>query len=127
MAKELKRQDLKTTDYAEKGVQGFKKGNPGGGRKLGSLDFKTKFYKMLDKIATQNGITADEVEEQILLVGYKKAKEGDYNFYRDMLDRVHGRATQPTDITTGGEKINVDDKTAQLAAEYEAKLKKLQD
>lgn len=127
MAKIYKRPEIKPSDYTEKGSRGFKKGNPGGGRPPGSLDFKTKFYRMIDKIAKQNQIDREEVEEQILLVGYKRAKEGDYNFYRDMLDRLHGRPTQPIDATTGGEKINVSDDAAKLAKEYEEKLKKLQE
>lgn len=64
------------------------------GRPVGSLDFKTKWYKMIDKIATQNNLTPEEIDEQLLLVGYKKAKDGDYSFYRDAMDRIHGKAEQ---------------------------------
>mgnify|MGYP006055707927 CR=1 FL=1 len=77
----------------------FVKGNPGGGRPNGSLDFKTKFYKVIDKLAEQNNLTPEEVEEQILLVGYKKAKDGDYSFYRDLMDRIHGRPVQKQELT----------------------------
>ena len=72
---------------------------PMGGRPQGSLDFKTKFYKVIDKLAKQNNITAEEVEEQLLLVGYKKAKDGDYSFYRDLMDRIHGRPIQKSELT----------------------------
>jgi hypothetical protein len=67
--------------------------NPAG-RPKGSLDFKTKFYNVVEKIAEQNDITPNEVEEQLMLVGYKKAKDGDYSFYRDLMDRVHGKPIQ---------------------------------
>jgi len=77
----------------------FVKGNPGGGRPQGSLDFKTKFYKMIDKIASNNNLTPEEVEEQLLMVGYKRAKDGDYSFYRDIMDRVHGRPVQKSELT----------------------------
>lgn len=77
------------------------------GRPKGSLDFKTKFYNVIDKLAKQNNISAEEVEEQLMLVGYKKAKEGDFGFYRDLMDRLHGKPLQKqeTDITSGGEKL----------------------
>lgn len=72
--------------------------NPNG-RPKGSEDFKTKFYKVVDKLAKQNNITPEEVEEQILLVGYKRAKDGDYSFYRDLMDRIHGRPVNKNEIT----------------------------
>lgn len=77
----------------------FLPGNKLGGRTAGAVDFKTKFYLMLDKIAKNNNMTPDEVEEQLLMVGYKKAKEGDYSFYRDVMDRVHGRPIQKNELT----------------------------
>lgn len=81
--------------------------NPNG-RPKGSLDFKTKFYLMLDKIAKNNNMTPDEVEEQLLMVGYKKAKEGDYSFYRDVMDRVHGRPVQKNEHTgANGEPLQI--------------------
>lgn len=84
----------------------WKAGHPStGGRTLGSLDFKTKWYKMVDKLAAQNNLTPEEIDQQLLLVGYKKAKDGDYSFYRDAMDRIHGRPMQPTDITSGGKEI----------------------
>lgn len=85
----------------------FVKGNPGGGRPVGSLDFKTKWYKMIDKIAEANDITADEVELELVKVGYKRAKEGDYSFYRDAMDRIHGKPLQHTDITTNGKDLPI--------------------
>lgn len=72
---------------------------PMGGRPKGSLDFKTKFYNMVDKIAKNNNLTSEEVEEQLLMVGYKRAKDGDYSFYRDIMDRVHGRPVNKNEIT----------------------------
>lgn len=72
------------------------------GRPAGSLDFKTKWYKMIDKIAEANDITADEVELELVKVGYKRAKEGDYSFYRDAMDRIHGKPMQPTEMEVKG-------------------------
>lgn len=85
----------------------FVKGNPGGGRPNGSLDFKTKWHIFIDKVAKQNDMTPEQIDEQLLAVGFKKAKEGDYSFYRDIHDRVYGKPMQPTDITSKGERVLV--------------------
>lgn len=88
----------------------FVKGNPGGGRPLGSLDFKTKFEIFLNKLAKQNDMSPQEIDEQLFAVAYKKAKEGDYQFWRDVHDRVYGKPLQKqeTDITSGGKPIIID-------------------
>jgi len=68
------------------------------GRPKGSENFATKWERMVKKIADQNNLTPDEIDEQLLLVGYKKAKDGDYSFYRDAMDRIHGKAPQVVDF-----------------------------
>lgn len=52
-------------------------------------------------------MTPEEVENILLESGVNKALNGDYAFYRDIFDRVHGKPVQKTesDITSGGEKI----------------------
>lgn len=84
----------------------FTQGNKLGGRTPGSLDFKTKWHIFIDKVAKQNDMTPEQIDEQLLAIGFKKAKEGDYAFYRDIHDRVYGKPMQPTDLTSGGEKIS---------------------
>ena len=81
----------------------FVAGNSLGGRTAGSLDFKTKWNIFIDKVAKQNNMTPNEIDEQLLAVGFKKAKDGDYAFYRDIHDRVYGKPQQYIDHTTGGE------------------------
>jgi hypothetical protein len=76
-----------------KGVSGNPKGKP-----KGTESFSTKFYKVIDKLAKQNDLTPDEIEEQLILVGYKKAKDGDYQFYKDLHDRIHGKAPQTINL-----------------------------
>ncbi len=84
----------------QKGVSG----NPAGKPK-GTESFATKWYRMVEKIADSNHITPDQVEEELLKVGYKRAKDGDYSFYRDVMDRIHGKPEQKTDITSGGQPL----------------------
>ncbi len=76
----------------------FAKGNPGGGRPQGSLDFKTKFFKVIDKLAKEENLSSEEIEEKLLLVGYEKAKSGDFQFYRDLHDRIYGKAPQTINV-----------------------------
>ena len=77
----------------------FAKGNPGGGRPSGSLDFKTKWNIFIDKVAAQNNMTPNEIDEQLLAVAFKKAKDGDYSFYRDTQDRVYGKPLQKQELS----------------------------
>jgi len=77
----------------------FVAGNSLGGRTAGSLDFKTKWINFIEKVAAQNDMTPNEIDEQLLAVAFKRAKDGDYAFYRDTQDRVHGKPMQPTETT----------------------------
>ncbi len=79
-------------------------GNPSG-RPPGSLNFATKFRAFVEKVAENNEMTPEEIEEQLLAVGYKNAKAGNYNFWRDLHDRVYGKPEGSLDIKSGGEKL----------------------
>lgn len=82
------------------------------GRPQGSLDFKTKFEIFLDKLAKQNNMSPQEIDEQLFAVAYKKAKEGDYQFWKDVHDRVYGKPIQRSELTgkDGGAIIVKEDK-----------------
>lgn len=87
---------VKNGDKLERNPDGtIKSGvlNPNG-RPTGTENFSTKWRKAIEKIASQNDMDVDEIEQQLLLVGYKKAKEGDYRFYQDIFDRVYGKPNQ---------------------------------
>lgn len=64
------------------------------GKKVGTLDWSTKWDIFIDKVAKQNNITPDEVDEQLLAVAFKEAKNANYAFYKDIQDRKHGKATE---------------------------------
>ena len=100
----------------------FVAGNSLGGRTAGSLDFKTKWNIFIDKVAKQNNMTPNEIDEQLLAVAFKKAKDGDYAFYRDTQDRVHGKPLQVTELTgLGGKDLfngETKDKADKLVKEY---------
>jgi len=98
MGEETKPQ--KTGEKVDKGY--FKKGDDPrrniNGRPHGALNFSTKFRMLVEKVAQQENITPEEVEQQLIEVGYNSAKEGNYNFWRDLHDRVYGQATQNVNV-----------------------------
>jgi len=85
----------------------FTKGKSGNenGRPLGQKNYATLYREALIKLAKANNKDEAELELEILSKGILKAREGDYRFYKDLLDRVHGTATIRTDITSKGESI----------------------
>jgi hypothetical protein len=80
-------------------------GNPNG-RPLGQRNYATIYKEALIKLATMNGMEPEAMETDILLKGLASARKGDYRFWKDIHDRIHGTATQKTDITSKGEKLN---------------------
>lgn len=97
-----------TVEKESKPWQFQKGGDPrrnNNGRPPGALNFKTKWLKLIDKLAAENNITADDVEMQLLLTGFKKAKQGDFRFIKDIWDRVYGKPLQEVDVTTNGRDI----------------------
>jgi len=84
----------------------FPKGTSGNlnGRPLGAENFKTKFYRALDKLAQKEGKTVTELEEELFQIGYLRARK-DYAFYRDLQDRVYGKPMQHIDHTTKGKEM----------------------
>lgn len=77
------------------------------GRPVGSKDFETDFDEAVEEIAREEGITRSQARKDLLKVAYKNAKQGNYSFYKDIHDRVYGQAANKTDITSGGDKIQV--------------------
>ena len=57
--------------------------------------------------------------------GLLSARSGDYRFYKDVLDRLHGTPTQKSDITLKASPANIqsDIDLDELAKEVSAKLK----
>lgn len=88
--------------YTEPKTGKFSKGNPGGGRPLGQRNYSQIYREALKNIAKANDKTPEEIEEMLEVTGLKKALKGDFNFWKDVRDRIHGKPVQPI----GGDKDN---------------------
>ena len=87
----------------------FKKGsvaNPTG-RKMGSDNFNTKFKKAVTRIAEKrDNLEPEDVDVKIVMRGVVQALNGNFKFFKDILDRRFGKAQKNTDITTDGDSLN---------------------
>jgi len=82
----------------------FKKGESGNpnGRPKGQRDYATIYREALIKLADMNDVSPDDLETDILLKGLASARKGDYRFWKDVHDRLHGTATQNLDHKSDG-------------------------
>jgi len=78
----------------------WKKGQSGNpkGMKKGQRNYATIYREALIKIAETQDITPEQVEEKINEVGLLKAMKGDYSFYKDVQDRLHGRSLEKSEV-----------------------------
>ncbi len=65
-------------------------GNPNG-RPKGQRNYLTIYRAALEKIAAAKQMTPEQVEELMEQTGLDKAMEGDYKFFQDIRDRIHGK------------------------------------
>ena len=102
----------------EQNLTPFKKGqvaNPNG-RPKGVPNSKTRLLRLLELVQTKtNPITGEKEEfsvaEQLDLVVLQKAFKGDLNAYKELMDRLEGRAKQTSEIElSGGLVVNWDEK-----------------
>jgi len=96
-----------------KGYNNLKPCKPGethnpNGRPLGQKNYSTLYKEALTKLAKSNNMIPDDFERDILSRALLNARAGDYRFYKDVMDRLHGKASEKVDITTNGESLNTD-------------------
>lgn len=98
----------------------FKKGQSGNpkGRPKGQRDFATIYKEALIKLADMNDVSPEDMEAQIVMKGLGSARKGDFRFWKDVHDRIHGKAKENLDVTSGGKPLaitfdkSLDDDTA---------------
>lgn len=83
--------------------------NPNGKPK-GIPNAKTRYMRLLTLTEKMKNPVTGEMEEfsimeQLDMQMIHKARKGDLNAYKEIMDRLEGRPHQTTDITSGGEKL----------------------
>jgi len=64
--------------------------NPNG-RPLGRRNIKTILFEAMVKIGETRGMSPEEVELLMHQAGIKKAMTGNFAFYKEITDRMHGK------------------------------------
>lgn len=77
----------------------FLPGNKLGGKTVGSRDFNTIYKAALEKLAKENNKTPDELEDEMLAMGVVMSRKGQFQFYKDTLDRRYGKAKENIEIS----------------------------
>lgn len=89
----------------KKGESGNPNGRPKGSRNRSTVAME--WLALVEK--TKNPITGEtehlEQQDIMTLALIKKAKDGDVAAYRELMDSAHGKAQQPIDHTSKGEKL----------------------
>lgn len=91
-----------------KHLKPLKKGetaNPNG-RPIGQRNYATIYREALLILADKNSTTPERVEAEMVANGAILAKKGNYKFYKDILDRIHGTPVSRTDITSNGQDMS---------------------
>lgn len=70
------------------------KTDAGPGRPQGQRNYATIYREALIKIANANNKTPEDIENMMEEVGIKNALKGNFTFWKDVRDRIHGQATQ---------------------------------
>ena len=106
MAKKLNGETEKTDTKTDKPWL-FQKGQSGNplGRPLGTKNFATDFDEVVEEIAKVNNITASEARKILLRAAYSEAKNKNFPYYKDIMDRYYGKAQENLDVTSGGKPI----------------------
>lgn len=99
----------KNTDKRLKNLRPpWKKGDPSPnptGHPKGQRNYATIYKEAMIMLAEKNNTTPEALENEMIANGAVLARKGDYRFYKDTLDRLHGTPVQRQDHTTDGEKI----------------------
>ena len=72
-------------------------GNPNG-RPKGQRNYSTIYKEALRKIAETKDMTPEELENALIESGLMNAFKGDFKFYQDVMDRLHGKPAQSIDL-----------------------------
>ena len=103
MIEEIKKPERNTEETGikrdEKGkfVRGTKP-KPGPGRTKGVLDFDTYFKKAVKKVAKKLKLKPKDVDVEIVIRGISEALGGNYNFWKDIIERRYGKVKDKLEV-----------------------------
>jgi len=79
--------------------------NPNG-RPKGQRNYATIYAEAMQILADKNSSTPEKLEAEMVANAAVLARKGDYRFYKDFMDRLHGTPTNRTELTgKNGEKL----------------------
>lgn len=70
----------------------------GPGRPKGQKNYATIYREALEKIANSKGMTPEEIEIELEEVGLNKGLKGNFAFWKDIRDRIHGKPRETVDL-----------------------------
>ena len=77
-------------------------GNPAG-KIPGTRNFDTLFEEAIKKIVKEKKLPNINPEVDLVVMAITEALNGNYAYYRDIMDRRYGQPTKNIDMTTDGE------------------------
>jgi len=87
------------------GESGNPNGRPKGARNRSTLVREWLEVKQKEKNPLTGQVEELEQQDLITLALIKKAKKGDVQAYKELMDSAHGKIEQKTDITSKGQKL----------------------
>lgn len=72
--------------------------NPNG-RPLGQRNYATIYKEAMQILADKNATTPEQLEAEMIANAAVLARKGDFRFYKDILDRIHGSPVSRTELT----------------------------
>ena len=72
--------------------------NPAG-RPVGTRNFQTDFDEVVEEIAKANNITNSEARKILIKKAYSEAKDGNFQYYKDLVERVYGKVPDALNVT----------------------------
>jgi len=74
------------------------KTDAGPGRPKGQRNYATIYKEAMIMLATKNNTTPEALENEMIANGAVLARKGDYRFFKDVLDRLHGTPVQKSSM-----------------------------
>ena len=75
------------------------KRDAGPGRPKGQRNFQTIYMEAMKILADKNSTTVEQLEAEMVANAAVLARKGDFRFYKDTMDRLHGSPVNRNELT----------------------------